>query len=464
MSLSEVHRFDNVPVSVGGGLYWNTLGLFEEMKLGLRQAVQTAGKEFSGIGIDTWGVDFALLGPNDTLIDMPHHYRDSRTDGMVEEAAKIVSLSDIYGATGIQFMQLNTLFQLLSVARTNPWMLDTAERLLMIPSLFNFWFTGEKADELSHVSTSQMFDPNTGDWARRMVEKFGIPARILGEIVPPGTVIGKLRKSIAEEIGASEIPFIAPATHDTGSAVAAVPAESADYAYISCGTWSLVGIESEKPIINDQAMNLNFTNESGVGCIRFLKNVAGLWLVQECRRTWAQSGNEYSFSDLTRMAYEAEPFGCVIDPDDPIFAKPGDMPSRIREYCRKTGQVSPETPGEVIRTALESLALKYRWVIEKLDGFAGRKLETINMAGGGIQNQLLCQLTADVAGRRVLAGPVEATAIGNILVQAIGLGCIGSLAEGREIVRRSFEVIEYRPRPDDRIEEAYLRLNGLLGT
>ena len=462
LSLSEVHRFENIPVSVGDSLYWNVLGLFDEMKTGLRSAVKSFGSDITGVGLDTWGVDFALLGPNDALIDMPHHYRDSRNDGMLEVAAEVMPLDEIYSNTGIQFMQINTLYQLLAVSRDNPWMLDAASRMLMLPSLFNFWFTGEKADELSIASTSQMFDPRSSTWAEPMLEKLGIPTRILGKIVQPGTVLGKLRPTIAVETGSSEIPFVAPATHDTGSAVAAVPAVGKDYAYISCGTWSLVGIESDEPIINDRARELNFTNEGGVGSTRFLRNVAGLWLVQECRRTWAQSGHVFSFAELAELASRAKPFISVIDPDDPVFAKPGNMPARIQDYCRKTGQSVPQTEGEIVRTALESLALKYRWVIEKLDMFTGRRLDTIHMVGGGIKNQLLCGLTADVTGRRVLAGPVEATAIGNIIVQAIGLGYIESLAEGREVIRRSFDVVEYLPIPNDRIEEAYARMKSLL--
>lgn len=461
LSLTEVHRFDNGPVSVGNALYWDVLQLFSEMKLGLRKAVQVFGRDISGAGLDTWGVDFALLGPNDVLLETPHHYRDSRTDGMIEEAEKMVPRAEIYENTGIQFMQINTLFQVLSIRKSDPWILDTAQRLLMLPSLFNFWFTGTKLDESSHVSTSQMYNPKTKDWTYAMLDKLGIPTRILGEIVSPATVLGNLRKSVSEETGAPAIPFVAPGTHDTASAVAAVPVTDRDFAYISCGTWSLVGIESESPIINDQALALNFTNEGGINNTRFLRNVAGLWLVQECRRAWVQEGREFTYTQLTEMASKAIPFRSVVDPDNPSFIKPGDMPEKIREYCAKTRQYVPETEDEVIRTVLDSLAMKYRWVIERLDAFVGRRIETIHMVGGGIQNRLLCQLTADVTGTRVIAGPVEATAVGNILLQALGLGHIGSLEEGREIVRRSFDTVEYRPMLDDRIEEAYSKLESL---
>jgi len=462
ISLSEVHRFENGPVAVGDSLYWDVLRLFDAMKYGLRQAVQSVGPNLAGAGIDTWGVDFALLGKNDVLLETPHHYRDSRTEGMIEEVEKIVPHAEIYENTGIQFMDLNTLFHMYAIQKNNPWLFECTERLLMFPSLLNFWFTGAKADESSHVSTSQMYNPQTGDWARPMIEKLGIPTRILGDIVPPGTVIGKLRQSIMEETGASAIPFVAPATHDTGSAVAAVPTLERDYAYISCGTWSLVGIESDSPIINDAALNFNFTNEGGIGNTRFLRNVSGLWLIQECRRVWATKGKEFSFAELVELALKATPFSAVIDPDDAIFSKPGDMPQRIKDYCAKTGQPVPESEGQIIRVALESLALKYRWVIERLDSFVGHRIPVIHMVGGGIQNRLLCQLTADVTGRQVIAGPVEATALGNILLQAIGLGHIGSLREGREIIRRSFEMVEYTPKPDSKIEEAYAKLESLL--
>jgi rhamnulokinase len=462
LSLTEVHRFENGPVSVGNSLYWDVLKLFSEMKQGLRKAVQAFGPDFSGAGLDTWGVDFALLGPNDVLLETPHHYRDSRTDGMVEHAEEVVSRTEIYENTGIQFMQINTLYQVLSICKSDPWMLDAAQRLLMLPSLFNFWFTGTKVDESSHVSTSQMYNPITKDWARPMLDKLGIPTRILGEIVAPATVLGNLRESISQETGAAAIPFVAPGSHDTASAVAAVPAVDRDCAYISCGTWSLVGVESDLPIINEQALNLNFTNEGGIGNTRFLRNVAGLWLAQECRRIWAQEGREFTYAQLTDMASRATPLRSIVDPDDASFIKPGDMPGKIREYCVKTGQYAPETEGEVIRTVLDSLAMKYRWVIERLDEFVGRRVKTVHMVGGGIQNQLLCQLTADATGRRVVAGPVEATAAGNILVQALGLGHIGSLEEAREIVRRSFEMVEYYPRPCGKNEEAYAKLKSHL--
>ena len=464
LRLEVVHRFPTGGTYVGDSMYWDVLRLFDEMRQGLRLAAQTYGKDIAGIGMDTWGVDFGLLGPNDVLLENPHHYRDSRTDGMIEEAQKIVPAAEIYEQTGNQFMQFNTLYQLLSLARNNMWMLENAKSMLMMPDLFNFWFTGSKVNEFTEATTSQCYNPRTGDWARPMLEKLGIPTHFLTEIVQPGTVIGKLRQGIADYAGVGQIPFIAPATHDTGSAVAAVPAKGKCHVYISSGTWSLMGIESKEPIINEKALKLNFTNEGGVGgTFRFLKNIVGLWLVQECKRTWELAGKDYNYTQLTDMAAAAEPFRSVVDSDDPIFLKPGDMPTRIREYCKRTNQPVPETDGQVVRTALDSLALKYRAVLEGLEDLIGMRLDPIHIIGGGTQNQLLCQLTANVAGCPVVAGPVEATAIGNVLVQAIGLGHLGSIEDAREIVRNSFDVITYTPEPDTRVEDAYGRFKGLSG-
>ena len=464
LRLADVHRFANGGVSIGDSLYWDVLRLFDEMKRGLRLAVEAHGKDIAGIGVDTWGVDFALLGPNDVLLENPHCYRDSRIDGMMAEAEKIVPRSEIYEQTGIQFMPINTLYHMLAITRSNRWMLEAARTMLMMADLFNFFFTGERACEFTNATTTQFYNPRAGDWARSLLEWLDIPSHFLPEIVQPGTVLGKVRASIADETGAGQVSVIAPATHDTGSAVAAVPAVGHGHVYISSGTWSLMGVESKEPIINDQALELNFTNEGGVeNTFRVLRNIMGLWLVQECRKTWAQSGRDYSYSQLTEMAEAAEPFRAIVNPDDPVFLKPGDMPARIREFCKQTNQPAPDDEGSVARTALDSLALKYRWVLERLEMLMGSRLEPVHIVGGGIQNRLLCQLTADVTGRQVVAGPVEATAIGNVLVQAIALGQIGSLEEGRGIVRRSFDVVTYDPRPDSRIEGAYGRLEALTG-
>ena len=463
LRLADVHRFANGGVSVGKSLYWDVLRLFDEMKQGLRLAVQAHGRDISGAGVDTWGVDFGLLGPNDVLLENPHCYRDSRIDGMMAEAEKLAPRQEIYEQTGIQFMPVNTLYQMLAVSRTDPWQLDTARTMLMMPDLFNFWFTGVKANEFTEATTTQFYNPRTGDWARSLLGKMGIPTHFLGEVVQPGTVLGKLRRSVADEVGAAEIPFIAPATHDTGSAVAAVPATGRGHVYISSGTWSLMGIESEEPVINERALEFNVTNEGGVAnTFRVLRNIMGLWLVQECRRTWAQEGTEHTYAELTDMAAAAEPFRSLVDPDDVSFLKPGDMPSRIAEFCKRTDQPAPADKGSVVRCALDSLALKYRWVLERLEMLTGRRLEPIHIVGGGTQNRLLCQLTANVTARPVVAGPVEATAIGNILVQAFGLGHIGSIEQAREIVRKSFEVVTYDPQSDSHAEEGYGRFQALI--
>ncbi len=463
LRLEDVHRFRNGGVSAGGSLHWDVLRLFEEMKEGLRMAVHTYGKDIAGAGIDTWGVDFGLLGPNDILLGNPVCYRDSRTDGMMEEAFSIVPRAEVYDRTGIQFMQFNTVFQLLALARQNPWLLDTAKAMLMMPDLLNFWFTGEKANEFTDATTTQFYNPNKGGYDTELLGKFGIPTHFLQKIVSPGTVLGGLRESITAETGAGAISWVAPATHDTGSAVASVPATGKNYAYISCGTWSLMGIESPSPIINPLALEFNVTNEGGVsGTYRVLRNIMGLWLVQECKRTWGQQGKEISYSTLTEMAANAEPFRSIVDPDDTSFLKPCDMPSRIREFCVRTNQPIPESEGQVVRTALDSLALKYRWVLERLEKLVGQRLDTIHMVGGGIQNTLLCQLAANVTGRPVVAGPVEATAIGNILVQAMGLGHIASIEQGREVVRKSFDLVTYEPKLDPRVDEVYGMFQGFL--
>ncbi|MCE5198560.1 MAG: rhamnulokinase family protein [Armatimonadota bacterium] len=463
LEMEEVHRFPNGPVMVNGCAYWDAFRLLEEIKQGIKLAVRAHGEEIAGIGIDTWGVDFGLLGPNDLLIEMPRHYRDSRTDGMIEKAGEIVPLSDIYAETGIQFMQFNTIFQLFAIAQSNPWMLDTAQSMLMMPDLFNFWLTGVKSNEFTIVSTSGMYDPKTGDWSRCLLERLGIPTHMLGKICRPGTVIGTLQASVAEETKAHAIPVVAVASHDTGSAVAAVPSDNPDSAYLSSGTWSLLGIECDQPIINEQSRALNFTNEGGVGGVRFLRNVMGLWLVQECRRAWKEAGHEFSFGELASLAESAQPFRSIIDPDDESFLKPCDMPERIREFCKKTGQPVPEDEGAVIRTALDSLALKYRWVISSIESLTGKTIPQINIVGGGVNNKLLCRLTADVTGKPVLAGPSEATAIGNILVQAMGLGQLNSLQECREIVRNSFDLDSYTPQPLPEVEEACAKFESIQG-
>ncbi len=461
LSLEDVHRFPNGPVRIHNSLHWNVLSLFSEMKRGLAKTIAEHGQEIAGLGIDTWGVDFGLLDRQGTLVGIPYHYRDSRNDGMVEKAFSIAPREEIFEQTGLQFMQLNSLYQLLSMALQKSPALEIATTFLMMPDLFNYWLTGQKVCEYTDASTTQCYNPRAGAWAKPLLEKLGIPTHFFPEIVQPGTQLGPLLPAVAAETGAGAVPVIAPGSHDTASAVAAVPVSpqnEAGFAYISSGTWSLVGTETGFPVITPAALAYNFTNEGGVqNTIRLLKNVMGLWLIQECRRTWAQQGEELSYGELTQLAAEAAPFAALVEPDDALFFAPGDMPARLRDFCLRTGQNPPAAKGAFIRCALESLAFKYRWVIEKAEELTGRPILVVHIVGGGSQNRLLNQFTANATGRPVVAGPIEATAIGNILMQMLAVGQIKSLAEGRELVRRSFPVETYQPQETGVWEEAYQR-------
>ncbi|MFN3420267.1 MAG: rhamnulokinase, partial [Armatimonadota bacterium] len=456
--LEELHRFPNGPIRIGEHIYWDVLRLWTEVKNGLALAVQKFGSQVVSIGVDTWGVDYALLDENDELVGNPYHYRDKRTEGMFEVAFQKVPRDEIYRRTGIQFMRLNTLYQLLSMVVQKSPQLKIAKTLLMMPDLFHFWLSGEKVNEFTEATTTQFYDPIRGDWAKSMLRKLGIPTRILNcPIVPAGTVLGELRQHVADEVRAThQIKVVAPASHDTASAVAATPLSDENAAYISSGTWSLVGMEIREPIITDKSLGYNFTNEGGVyGTFRFLRNVTGMWLVAECRRIWAREGNEFTYEQLTQMAAEAQPFKCFVDPDDPRFLAPENMLEAIKSYCRDTNQPEPENVGEFVRCCLEGLALKYRWVIERLEELTGKTVSTIHIVGGGSQNWLLNQFTADATEKLVQAGPVEATATGNALVQAIALGYLGSHAELREVVRNSFDLRTFEPKPDERWQQAY---------
>ncbi len=467
--LEEVSRFSNGPVGVMGHLHWDVLRLWNDIKAGLAKAAQRYGRHIAGIGLDTWGVDFGLLDANDELLGNPYHYRDSRTEGMMERAFERVSREAIFEATVIQFLQLNTLIQLVAMVEAQSPTLDVAQTLLMMPDLLNFWLTGRKANEFSDATTSQCYDPRADTWAYAMLEKLGIPTRIFRDgagdrIVPPGTVLGTLLPSVAEEVGLGAVPVIAPATHDTGSAVAAVPMDPANAIYLSSGTWSLMGVESKVPIINAEMLAYNFTNEGGVdGTFRVLTNIMGLWLVQECRREWQRTGEDYDYGEMVEMAAAAPAFGSLIFPGDSRFFAPGDMSLRIQAFCRETGQAVPETKGAVLRCALESLALEYRRMAERLDALTGKRLGTIHIIGGGAKNELLDQFAADAIGRTVVAGPVEATALGNVLVQAVALGHIDSIAAGREVVARSFELKTFAPRDTAAWDAAYRRYLHLRG-
>jgi rhamnulokinase len=458
-----VYRFPNGPVRLPDGLHWDVLRLWTEIKRGLALAVQEHGAGLAGVGLDTWGVDFGLLDRDGALISNPYHYRDSRTDDMPAEAFRRVPRAEIFEQTGIQFMQINSLYQLLAMVVGRSPALDIAETFLTMPDLFNYWLTGRKVCEFSIATTTQCYDPRKGDWAIPLLERLGIPTHIFPEIVPPATVLGQLLPAVAEEVGVSGLPVIAPACHDTGCAVAAVPAKGSDFVYISSGTWSLMGAELPEPVINEQSLAFDLTNEGGVGgTFRFLKNITGLWLVQECRRTWARQGEEFSYDDLTQMAAQAAPLQSVIDSDYGEFLRPGDMPARIRAFCERTGQPAPQSKGAVIRCVLESLALKYRWVLERLEEILGRRLAPIHIVGGGTQNRLLNQFAADATGRQVITGPIEATAAGNVITQAMALGHIGSLEKGRRIVRNSFDVATYEPAGGTEWDEAYARFLAVM--
>jgi rhamnulokinase len=463
LGLEVVGRFANGPVHTLESLHWDVLGLWREMLTILRKAAAGHGP-LASIGVDTWGVDFALLGKDGTLLGNPRHYRDPHTETIMDQAFTKVPRSEIFRQTGIQFMRFNSLFQLLALMRDRSPLLDVAETMLFIPDLFHYWMTGNKVNEYTDASTSQMIHPASRTWARDLIRALGIPEKILGSLVQPGAVLGPLRPGVASQAGVASIPVIAPATHDTAAAVAAVPASGESWAYISSGTWSLMGVETKTPLTDERALKVNFTNEGGVGgTIRLLKNIMGLWLVQECRRAWERGGVTYDYAALMKMAEASKPFASIVNPDDPSFMLPTSMPSALGDYCKKTGQRVPEEPGDVVRCALESLALRYRWVLDRLEELVGKRLDTIYIVGGGCQNTLLCQLAADACNRLVVAGPVEATAIGNVLVQAIGLGLLGSLAEGRAVVRRSFELSTYEPREHERWTEPYNRFLQMIG-
>ncbi len=469
LALEEVHRFPNDPVRMLDTLHWDLPRLYAEMKVALGKAA-SGHPGLEGVGVDTWGVDFGLVGRGETLLGHPVHYRDARTEGMMDLAARLVPSERIYEITGLQFLPINTAYQLLALRAGGSPLLDAAETLLMMPDLFGWLLTGRRAGERTNASTTQLLDPRDGTWSDELCSGLGLPRRILPPLIDPGTELGPLRRSVADELGISApIAVIAPATHDTASAVAAVPARGThasgppDWCYLSSGTWSLLGVEVPAPVITEATRRANFTNEGGVaGTTRLLKNIMGLWLVQECRRTWARQGRDHSYDDLIARARAARPFAAIIEPDDPSFLAPGDMPARIAAYAARTGQAAPADEGAFVRSALESLALKYRWTIARLDAILGTKIQAVHVVGGGARNALLCQFTADACGIPVHAGPVEATAAGNVLLQAMGRGRVANLAEARAIVAASFPVETYEPRDVEAWRDAFGRFEGLV--
>jgi rhamnulokinase len=465
LSLTEVHRFANGPVRLPDGIHWDVLRLWADIKDGISAGVaaseRAARKKLDGVGLDAWGVDFALLDRQGALLGNPFHYRDARTDGMLVELFKRMPRRTVFEHTGIQFMQINTLYQLLSMVMQKSPLLDIAQTILTIPDLFNYWLTGRITCEFTNATTTQCYDPRKNNWAWAVLEAMEIPSHLFQPVIQPGTIIGPLLPEVGEETGAIGLPVIVPACHDTGSAVVAVPAMGENFAWISSGTWSIMGAETTQPGISPLTLEYNFTNEGGVfGTWRLSKNIIGLWLMQECRRAWAREGENLTYDEITKLAAEARPFLAVIDPDDDTFLSPGDMPERIRTYCQQTGQSTPQTKGEIVRVALEGIALKYRWVLERLESVTCARLDPIHIIGGGTKNRLLSRFTADCTGRTCIAGPVEATAIGNVLMQAIGLGYLDSLADLRAIVRLSFapEIEVYEPQGNLGWDEAYQRL------
>jgi rhamnulokinase len=449
LRVEELHRFANCPVSVRGRLHWDVLGLWREVQLGIKKGIPLHP---ASLGVDTWGVDFALLDSGGDLLGNPICYRDSRTDGMMERVFARVPRAEVFETTGIQFSQINTLYQLMSLVVSESPQLEAARTFLTVPDLLNFWLTGVKASEFSIASTTQMLGVGSGSWAAGMLERLGIPTDMLPEVVPAGTRLG-------EHQG---VPVIAPACHDTGSAVAAIPAQGGRFGYISSGTWSLAGLEVKKAIVNEQALQANVTNEGGVyGTYRLLKNIVGLWIVQQCRATWRAAGQAFGYDDLVGLAQAAEPFAALIDPDDPVFLSPGDHPERLRAWCRAHGEAVPGTVGGLVRSVLESLALQYRQTFEALAGLTDQTPETIHIVGGGSRNDLLNQFTADATGCLVLAGPVEATVLGNALVQLIALGELRDLAEGRRVVAAAGGLKRFEPRHRPAWDAAYERFLNL---
>lgn len=452
--MEEVHRFPNDPVTVNGTMYWDTLRHFFEIKQGMVRAKQRGG--FQSVGIDTWGVDFGLLDRHGDLLESVVHYRDNRTVGMQKEVFKEIPKEELYGITGNQFENFNTIYQLYALVKKRPWLLEKADTLLLTPDLFNYFLTGVKKTEYTMATTTQLMDAEKRVWSKRILNALQIPERILPEIIPSGTVVGVVKEDICEELGIEPAAVIAITSHDTQSAVVSVPTQERDFVFISCGTWSLFGTEIDAPVINNRSLKCDISNEGGYGqTMTLLKNIIGLWLVQESKRQWMREGWDYSFGELEEMALEAEPFHSFIDPDAPEFVSAGNIPGRIRRFCENTGQRVPQTIGEVVCCINQSLALKYRYALEQIESCTGKHYPVIHMIGGGIKSKLLCQMAAGACGRKVVAGPAEATALGNIAVQLQALGEIKDLAEARKIIANSETTYAYFPQNTEKWDAAY---------
>ena len=442
LTTQEIHRFKNEPVEYGGSLHWDVTRLWWEVRkalLGLEEM------ELAGIGVDAWGVDYALLGERGELLQNPYHYRDARTNGVMQDVFRKVAKEEIYSATGIQFMPINTLYQLYAAVRDTPALLKAAERLVMIPDLVHYWLTGNAVCEFTNATTTQLVNPATRTWATELMRRLELPTHLLAEIVEPGTQVGTLLPSISRNSALSATRVIAPATHDTGSAVAAISARDGT-AFLSSGTWSLLGTELDAPVISPEALRHNFTNEGGVnGTTRLLKNVMGLWMLQCCRQSWTAQGRSCDHLELMELAAREDSFRCLVDPDHASFLRPSDMPAAIDQFCAKTHQPSPKSVGGYVRAILESLAFKYRLVLRNLEQLIGRRIHQIRVIGGGSKNRLLNQMTADATGRKLLAGPAEATALGNVAIQILATGGASSLKEVRQIIDRSYPVEGFEP-------------------
>ena len=450
LTTEEVHRFPNEPVEYGGSLHWDVARLWFEVRKALAGLEEV---ELAGIGVDTWGVDYALLGERGELLQNPYHYRDRRTEGVMEEVLRKVPKEEIYRATGIQFMPINTLYQLFAEYRDNPKVVGAAKHLLTIPDLFNFWLTGNAVCEFTNATTTQMADPVKRTWATGLMQRLDLPSDLPSPIVEPGSIIGTLLPGIARNSSLAGTTVIAPACHDTGSAVAAISARDGT-AFLSSGTWSLVGTELDAPVITSDALRMNFTNEGGVnGTTRLLKNVMGLWMLQSCRQSWSAHGSSYDYRELMELASREPSFRHLVDPDDESFLRPPDMPAAINNFCSRTHQPSPQNPGGYVRTILESLAFKYRLVLRNLEQVSGKHIDQIRIIGGGSKNRLLNQLTADATGKRVLAGPAEATALGNVAMQILATGGASSLQEVRAMVDRSFPTEIFEPLETDKWDQ-----------
>ena len=447
--LEEIHRFPNGPVRLGESLRWDVLRLWAEIQNGLTVAAKKYGRQVVSVGVDTWGVDYVLLSRNNEILGQPYHYRDPRTNGVMQKAFKRVSREEIFSQTGLQFMQINTLFQLLALKERDPELLEQADCLLLMPDFFHWCLCGSRVVEFTNGSTTQCLHPLKRDWARGLLKKVGLPAAIFPKVVAPGTNLGTLLPAVCKQTGLGNIRVVAPPTHDTAAAVAGVPTANtgkANWAYISSGTWSLMGVEVNNAVLTPRALELNMTNEGGLdGTYRLLKNIMGLWLVQQCKRSFDAAGKKYDYARLAQMAAKATPLRSVVDVNDPLFLNPPDMPQAIQDYCFETKQPVPKTAGQLVRCAYESLALKYREVLRSLEELTGEAIETIHIVGGGSQSALLNQFAADACQRPVVVGPVEATVMGNLLTQARADGELSSLAEMREVVRRSSKVQHYEP-------------------